>query len=34
MATVWVNFNNGDTGSAVRTALNTINTGIATDNGS
>lgn len=31
MATLWVNFNNGDTGLAVRTALNVFNTGIASD---
>lgn len=31
MATAWVNFNNGDTGFAVRTALNTFNTGISTN---
>ena len=29
MAAAWVNFNNGDTGFAVRTALNTFNTAIA-----
>jgi hypothetical protein len=31
MATSWSNFNNGDTGLAIRNKLNTFNTGVATD---